>query len=59
MHNFQLLVPSHEKSHAYTHCRTKDLNFSVGTRNHDKNWTEKKFNHSDFNNIPAIEIIIM
>ena len=25
------------KSHAYTHCRIKHLNFSVGTRNHDKN----------------------
>ena len=36
-----------------THCRTKYLHVSVGTRNQDKNWAEKRLNNSDFN-IPAI-----
>ena len=41
------------KSLAYGHCRTKYLNFSVSLK-----IELKKFNNSDFNNIPAKAEII-
>ena len=68
MHYYHSLVPSHEKridrqlekfkSHAYTHCRTKYLNFSVGTRIANKSRAEKKLHNSDVYIIPAIAEII-
>ena len=57
LHNYHSLVPSHEKrivvsvynrqlekfkSHVYTHCRTKNLNFSEGTQIEYEKLTEEK-----------------
>ena len=48
MHIYHSLVPSHEKRNLnltfILTAEQKNLNFSVGTRNHDETCTEKKLN---------------
>ena len=59
IHNYLIcLLSKGIKSFSSSSSRTKYLNFPLGTRYHDKNWIEKKFNNSDLNNIPAIAEII-